>query len=122
MPNQLERDLSKLEGLLYGLSEKYPDILRGAVSARIAYEVAFANAVDSISHEAVTVGQKAPTVAEKEAMATIRTEAEYRDYRECDSEVDILKKKIDIYGDILGSTQSRVKLELAERGASGMAS
>lgn len=122
MPESLEKDLRKLEGLLYALSEEYPDKLRDAVSKRITHEVAFANSVDAIAHEAVAEGRKAPTVAEKEAQATLRTQYTYDDYRKADAEIDILKKKIDIYGDILGSTQSRVKLELAERGASGMTS
>ena len=113
--SNIDNDLLELEKQLSGLSVKYPDLARSAASARIAYEIDYANAIDLITHVA-TVADKKLSVAEKDSQATIRSAKTMETYRMADAELDGVKKQIDILQSILMSTQSRVKLELIDRG------
>jgi hypothetical protein len=113
--SNIDNDLLALEKQLSEISLKYPDLARTAASARIAYEIDYANAIDLITHEAI-VADKKLSVAEKDSQATIRSAKTMEAYRMADAKLDGVKKQIDILQSILMSTQSRVKLELIERG------
>jgi hypothetical protein len=113
----IDADLRELETQLSALSLKYPDLARSAASARIAYEIDYANAIDLVTHEAI-VADKKLSVADKESQATIRSAVTMETYRMADAELDAAKKQIDVLQSILMSTQSRVKLELVEKGIS----
>ncbi len=119
-PLSLEQDLVRLEQLLYALSENFPDKIRADTSAKIAYTVAYSDAQDEAIHQATTEGKKEPAEWKADLAAELKTKDLYKAHLEAAAEVEIDKKKISIYSDILSSCQSRVKLELAERGASGM--
>lgn len=113
--SNIDNDLLELEKQLSVLSREYPNLARCAASARIHYEIDYANAIDLITHEAIRTETKM-TVAEKEAQAVIRTALTMETYRMAEAELDGAKKQLDVLQSILSSTQSRVKLELIERG------
>lgn len=120
MLHEINSDLLELEKSLSALGHAYPDLARACASARINYELDYAGAIDDITHDALRKDIKM-TVAEKEAQAALRTKDTLTAYRTADAELDGAKKQIDILQSILMSTQSRVKLEMIERGLAGMA-
>lgn len=113
--HEINTDLLELEKSLSALSISYPQLAREAATARINYELDYANAIDLITHEAIAAEKKL-SVAEKESQATIRSAETMEAYRLADAELDGAKKQIDVLQSILMSTQSRVKLEMIERG------
>ena len=98
----------------------YPTAVRAAASAKIAYELGYAEAIDKIRHEMTQAQAENPkaklTVAETDAIATIRTKDQYKEYRVTEAEVSAQKMQIEVLSSILMSTQSRCKLELIEKG------
>lgn len=116
----INKDLLELESSLDKLKSAYPSAARAAATARVNHELAFATAVDQISHEAFLERENDPkfkqTVAESDAKATLRTAKYLREYRESEAELSGIKMQIDVLQSILMSTQSRTKLELIENG------
>ena len=119
----LNTDLLALETSLDALKISYPQAAREAASAKIAYELKYAEAIDSLAHEATVKASTDPkfkqTVAQAEASAMLRVKADYKTYRESEAEVNALKMQVDILQSILMSTQSRTKLMLIERNMEG---
>lgn len=114
MPHEIDAELKKCEQSLYEMQKQYPDIVRKAAEARYIYDMAWANAVDDIAHRTLEDGQKPPTVAVMEAMATKMVAGQMEATRGAEAEVNIAKAHIDTLQAILSSVQTRSKLYLAE--------
>jgi hypothetical protein len=110
MPSEIERELSKCEAALYEMQVTYPALARAAAEARYVYDVAWANAIDEIAHRAVPDGQKPPTVAVMDALATKMVAAEMEAARMAEADLDAAKKHLDTSQAILSSVQTRGKL------------
>lgn len=115
MPDEIERELKKCEQTLYHWQSTYPNIVRGEMGAKVAYEIAWAEAIDKIT-KAIPEGGKAPTVAVMEAEATRICAKELRAKREAEAEAEIAKKLIGIAEMTLTSIQTRAKLTQIELG------
>lgn len=114
MPTQIEKDLLKAEAALYEMQKQYPALARAAAQNRYIYDMAWANAVDEIAHRSVTEGQKPPTVAVMDAIATKIVAEQMKAARTTEADLDAAKKHIDTLEAILTSVQTRAKLYLAE--------
>lgn len=116
MPQEIEKDLLKCEQALYEMQKTYPALARVAAESRIIYDVAWANAIDELSHQAVAEGTKPPTVAVMEARATKMVESQMELARKAEAELDAAKKHLDSLQAILSSVQTRSKLIQLEMG------
>lgn len=115
MLNDIERNLRALELDFAAIQREYPGQVKEAATAKINYEIAVAEAFDTIKHEMVAAGEK-PTAAGIEPLALLRVRELYAAHRTSEAIVDGQKKKIDVMQSILMSTQSRVKIAMVERG------
>lgn len=114
MPHEIEKDLTNCEQALYEMQKQYPVLARSAAQQRYVYDMAWANAIDEIAHRRLEDGQKPPTVAVMEAMATKMVAEEMEFARMAEAELDAAKKHIDTLQGILTSVQTRSKLYLME--------
>lgn len=114
MPIEIEKELMKCEQSLYVMQSNYPQLTRTAAECRFVYDQAWANAIDNIGHQAIAAGEKMPTVAMMEAMATIRVAKEMEAARIAEADLDGAKKHIDSLQAILSSVQTRAKLASLE--------
>lgn len=110
MPQEIEKELVKCEQALYQMQVSYPEIARNAANARYAYDVAWAEAIDTITHRAIADGQKQPTVAVLEAEATKIVAEKMEAARIAEAELDIAKRHLSTSEAILSSVQTRSKL------------
>lgn len=114
MPHEIEQELVKCEQSLYEMQKQYPALAKEAAQNRYMYDVAWANAVDEIAHRKLEDGQKAPTVAVMEAMATKMVAEEMEAARISEADLDAAKKHIETLSNILSSVQTRSKLYIME--------
>jgi hypothetical protein len=114
MPDEITRELVKCEAALYSMQEKYPTLAKAAANARYIYDMAWANAIDDIAHRTLAEGQKAPTVALMDAMATKMVAEQMESARVTESDLDAAKKHLDTLQAILSSVQTRAKIVLAQ--------
>ena len=116
MLHKINEDLLALEQLFCNVEATYPQIARTANQARYDYDIAYADAVDTIEHRALEVGQKKPTVAAVESEAVLMVKVEMEKARTAETELKIAGVLIKSLESRLSSTQSRTKLELIELG------
>ena len=114
MPHEIEHDLLKCEQALFEMQGKYPEIAKNAANARYVYDMAWANAVDTIAHRTLAEGQKPPTVPVQDAMATKMVATEMEIARQAEADLDTADKHIKTLQAILSSVQTRSKMYLAE--------
>lgn len=110
MPLEIERELMKCEQALYNMQERYPEAARSAANARYVYDMAWADAIDTITHRAIADGQKQPTVVVMEAEATKMVAEQMEAARIAEAELDIARRHLSTTEAILSSVQSRTKL------------
>lgn len=114
MLHDLNSDLLTAEKTLSHWEQNYPNIIRSEASAKVAYELAWADAVEQITATYAAKELKAPTVAVLEAEATQKCANEIKAKRMAEAEAEIAKKLIGIAETTLTSIQTRVKLETME--------
>ncbi len=114
MAHEIEVELQKCESTLWVMQEQYPKLIRDAANARYVYDQKWAESIDTITHRALAEGQKAPTVAQADAEATMMVKSEMKATRDAEAEVNIAKMHISTLEAILSSVQTRSKLLLAE--------
>ena len=114
MPHEIERELKKCEAALYEMQSRYPDLAKTSANARYVYDMAWANAIDEIAHRTLAEGQKPPTVALMDAMATKMVASEMKLARVAEADLDGAKKHLDTLQAILSSVQTRAKIVLMQ--------
>lgn len=117
--HEIDADLKNAEATLSLWERKFPQLIRDEANAKVAYELAWADAVDQITATYAAQDKKAPTVAVLEAEATQKCANEIKAKRMAEAEAEIAKKLIGIAETTLTSVQSRLKLAQIEQGLNG---
>lgn len=108
MIQDLTDELKECEATLYNITDKYIAAVRDAMQKRLVYDLAWAEAVSTISHRCLTEGVKL-TVQEKDALATKECFPAMEAARIAEAELDGLKKHMDTMQAALTSIQTRAK-------------
>lgn len=116
MPSELETELRELESSLSSIEKEFPAIARDAARKRFAYEIAKAEAIDSLEHRPIPEGSKKPTVAAIEAAADLIIRNEMEATRNATAELEIAKTVLDSLKSRLTSIQTRSKMMGMEMG------
>ncbi len=116
--HEINSDLLTAEKTLLHWQQTYPGIARSEATAKVAYELAWADAVDQITATYAAKELKPPTVAVLEAEATQKCASEIKAKRMAEAEAEIAKKLIGIAETTLTSIQTRAKLEQIEQALS----
>jgi hypothetical protein len=114
MPKEIERSLLAAEQTLNDWQTRYPPIVKAAAETRLVYDLAYADALVEIDHRVLAEGEKKPTVAIIEAMATQMVEKQMSAARVAEAEQNAAKEVIKINLAILSSFQTRAKMEMSE--------
>lgn len=117
--HEIDADLRTAEATLSHWERTFPNVIRTEASAKVTYELAWADAIDQITATYAAKELKPPTVAVLEAEATQKTANELKAKRQAEAEAEIAKKLIGIAETTLTSVQSRLKLAQIEQGLNG---
>lgn len=109
----IEHELKEHEKSLFSVAQKYRALARDAATKRVIYDVAWANAMESITATALESGEKV-TDKVKEAKATVIVQLEMSECRMAEADLDAAKKYIDVMQAMLSSVQTRAKLSQME--------
>jgi hypothetical protein len=96
-PHQAETELCRLARKLEERTGALADLLQTAAAADVSYRLAFAKAL---------LAAEGATVAEREARATLATEAELRERRTTDAVADACREAVRSLRDQLSAVQS----------------
>lgn len=114
--HELEKDLKEIEATLSQIALTYPKIARDAAQARFAYDIAYAEMIETIDHRALANGEKRPTRDAVANEATLAVKDVMLTARLAEAELDISQRLMKNLESRLSSTQSRAKLYLIEAG------
>lgn len=116
MLHELDNDIKAAEATLKHWEKKYPALAEAAVDAKIAYELAAADAKEAVSNAPIPDGQKPPTVPVIEARATLKCSRELAAKEKTATDLDIAKRLIGIAETTLSAIQTRASLFKIEAG------
>lgn len=112
--HEIDSDLKTAEATLNHWATKYPALAQAAWQSRVSYDLAWADAIKSITDKAAANGEKLPTLPVQDAMATQIVAKQMTDARQAEADLDVAKKLIAIAETTLSSIQTRAKLSSME--------
>jgi hypothetical protein len=112
--HEIDSDLRTAESTLTHWATRYPALAKAAVESRIRYDLAWADAIRSITDEAAQKGEKLPTLPVQDALATQKVAKQMTEARQAEADLDVAKKLIAIAETTLSSIQTRAKLSSME--------
>jgi len=115
----ISQDLITAEKTLAHWAVEYPKVAKAETDASIAFEIAWAEALQLIDARDVPEGKKKPTVGIQEAEAMVMCAKELGEKKRTAVDLDIAKKLIGIAETTLTSIQTRVKIEQMDLALSG---